>query len=74
MLEEKNVKRKTIEEIANDYSPYIPGDMEKFTEEIEDAGYNIICIRLIEGYGIYRCDVEYTDDDGDFCKETVFWG
>lgn len=67
-------KKRSIEEISNDYSPYVPGDMKKFTKALKSAGYDIICIRLVQEYGAYKSEIEYVDDDGEFAEETIYWG
>lgn len=68
------MKKRTIEEIADNYSPYRKGDMKKFTKALKDEGYDIISIRLIQEYGACKSEIEYVDDDGEFAEETIYWG
>lgn len=68
------MEKKSIEEIAKDYSPYIPGDMKKFTKALKRAGYDIVGIRLVQEDGSFTSEIEYVDDDGEFCEEIVYWG
>ena len=69
---------KSIEQIAEDFSYYIPGDMKKFKRAIIAEGYDLVGIQLhsnYNGWGVAVSEVTYVDpDECDFVTVEIDWG
>lgn len=69
---------KSIKQIAEDFSYYIPGDMKRFKKAIIAEGYDLVGIQLhsnYNGWGVAVSEVTYVDpNECDFVTVEIDWG